>query len=97
MNNWSIYLLENTDNKRTYIGVTTDIDRRLRQHNGELVGGAKYTRSHKGQGEWVLQKIITDLTKSEACSLEKRLKLKQGKGDSPLERRLYLFDNIDKN
>ena len=95
MNDWNIYLLENTDNKRTYIGVTTNIERRLRQHNGELVGGAKYTRSHKGNGVWELRRIITDLTKSDACSLERKLKLKKGKGDSPIERRLYLFDKIE--
>jgi putative endonuclease len=30
-----------------YIGKTTDIEKRLRKHNGELVGGAKYTRSRR--------------------------------------------------
>jgi len=41
---WYCYLLATTDNKYTYIGVTVDLNRRLRQHNGELVGGAKATR-----------------------------------------------------
>ena len=39
-----VYLLKSTTTKRTYIGYTVDPKRRLRQHNGEIKGGAKYTR-----------------------------------------------------
>ncbi|SFV87280.1 COG2827: putative endonuclease containing a URI domain [hydrothermal vent metagenome] len=48
MNNnktWLVYLLECTNNT-LYCGVTNDIKKRLRQHNGEIVGGAKYTRAN---------------------------------------------------
>jgi ribA/ribD-fused uncharacterized protein len=38
-----VYLLEAQDGKGTYIGATVDPDRRLRQHNGERVGGARRT------------------------------------------------------
>ena len=38
-----VYLLESVDERKTYVGATVNVKRRLRQHNGELKGGAKYT------------------------------------------------------
>ncbi len=38
-----VYVLASSDGRRTYVGCTNDFRRRLRQHNGELRGGAKYT------------------------------------------------------
>lgn len=40
---WSIYLLL-CDGRLIYTGITTDVARRMRQHRGELVGGAKFTQ-----------------------------------------------------
>ena len=42
---WWVYLLQSTRLRRSYVGIAVDVDRRLRQHNGELVGGARSTRS----------------------------------------------------
>lgn len=94
MDNWSLYLLENSDNKKTYLGVTVNITRRIRQHNGELVGGARYTSSNKGNGTWMLKAIVNNLTKSQALSFERIIKNKRrkGKGKTPLEKRLYLME-----
>ena len=39
-----VYMLESSDGA-TYIGATVDLNRRLRQHNGEIKGGAKRTTS----------------------------------------------------
>lgn len=47
---WYVYLLYNEETRRTYVGATTDPWRRLRQHRGELRGGAKATK--KAQKSW---------------------------------------------
>ena len=44
-----VYLLVSTDNA-TYVGATVDLDRRLRQHNKELVGGAHATSTKVKNG-----------------------------------------------
>jgi predicted GIY-YIG superfamily endonuclease len=38
------YLLVSLTSRRTYVGITNNLQRRLRQHNGEITGGAKATR-----------------------------------------------------
>jgi predicted GIY-YIG superfamily endonuclease len=56
---WFCYILKskNEDFKNfTYNGSTNNLVRRLRQHNGEIVGGAKAT---KGKGEFEYYFIMT--------------------------------------
>lgn len=56
----------------TYNGSTNNLTRRLRQHNGEIAGGAKAT---KGKGPWVYFVIWEGFrTKCEALSCEWRIK-----------------------
>ena len=43
---WYVYLLRCADGS-LYTGIATDLQRRLRQHNGELAGGAQYTRGRR--------------------------------------------------
>jgi len=43
---WFVYLLRCAD-QSLYCGITTNLTKRLRQHNGELVGGAKYTKTRQ--------------------------------------------------
>lgn len=45
--NYLCYCLYNDSNNKTYIGSTNNLSRRLRQHNGEIVGGAKYTTAQQ--------------------------------------------------
>ncbi len=48
MSQWYVYMLQCADGTY-YTGVTTDIARRLGEHNGEGVGhrGAKYTKARR--------------------------------------------------
>jgi predicted GIY-YIG superfamily endonuclease len=50
---WCIYLIakanEPVSSKSCYIGSTNNLYRRMRQHQGEIKGGAKKTRYYRGQ------------------------------------------------
>jgi putative endonuclease len=91
-----VYLLINSANNYTYVGITNNPQRRIRQHNGELVGGARYTHNFKKDGEWIFYGKIENLTKHIALSLEKRIQIKSRKvsGKTPLERRLTAINFI---
>ena len=43
---WYMYVLLCNDNSY-YCGITTCLERRLKQHNGIIKGGAKYTRGRR--------------------------------------------------
>ena len=88
-----VYLLYHTLHNRTYLGITNNKERRIRQHNGELKGGAKYTTAFKGEGEWHYYMYISNLTKSEALSIERTAKNKRrgAKGTSTIDRRLNVL------
>lgn len=67
------YVLRSLDPKfsnRTYFGITNNSVRRLRQHNGELVGGARSTRALRPLTYYIK---INNLTKSQALSIERKI------------------------
>lgn len=85
--NHMCYCLQDESGK-TYIGYSVDVDRRLRQHNGELKGGARATS--RGSG-WVRVCHVTGFPdKVEALRFEWAWKAESRKvqGATPILRRL---------
>lgn len=64
------YILKCSDGTY-YTGSTSNLDRRIKQHNGLIKGGAKYTR---GRRPVVLVYFEDKLTKSSALQKENKLK-----------------------
>ncbi len=64
------YIIENE--RSTYVGITNNRIKRLRQHNCEISGGAKYTSS-KGPG-WNYVCVINNLDKITSMQLEWAIK-----------------------
>jgi len=91
-----VYLLVNSSNNFTYIGMTNNPILRLKKHNCELYGGAKYTRMKKGDGKWDYYGIIPNLDKSTALSIEKKIQKnsKKTNGKTPLEKRVNCINKI---
>ena len=93
---WIFYIIIN--NKCTYAGVSPDPIKRLRKHNGEICGGAKYTTS-KGPG-WKHVCIITGFkTKQQALQFEwasKHVPPRNNGGIVSRIKKLYILLNKEK-
>jgi len=93
-----VYLLVATDNS-TYIGATMDLDRRLRQHNKEIAGGACATGKKVAIGHsWVRGAHVSGFPNwAAALQFEwrwKQLSRKLPPRLFPLERRLKALKTL---
>ena len=76
-----VYLIQNEEANKIYIGVTANLKRRLDEHNS---GGNKYTT---GKGKWNLIYAEAYRSKEDAYLRERRLK-NHGSGKIELFKRL---------
>lgn len=90
---FQMYVLNSLDGRRTYVGVTKDLDRRLRQHNRELAGGARTTAGR----EWRVAAVVGNFSSDGAalsvekvmhCKGQRWLPLWMTGWTTPLQRRL---------
>lgn len=95
MDSWYVYCLLSTTGT-TYVGATTDPERRLRQHNCELVGGAKATSRRVAVGEaWSLFCHVGPFEKIAALKFEWRWKwLSRKLRGNPIERRQAALNQL---
>lgn len=77
MSEWTVYVLVSNNGRRTYVGITNDLDRRLEQHNGAQPGGAKSTRAGRPWTVGITHGPFE--TRGEAQALEYRLKRRAGR------------------
>ena len=68
---WLIYILECRDGS-LYCGITNNIEKRLKQHEGEIKGGAKYTRSH-----WPCKLVYKEKSASRSEALQREIEIKK--------------------
>lgn len=55
LSNWFVYVLVSSVSNATYVGIAKNPSKRLRQHNGEVAGGAKSTRANR---PWEIKRIL---------------------------------------
>lgn len=85
---WSCYMLASLDRKKTYVGATVDPARRLRQHNGEISGGARATKGRMWRRVFLVNGFEDERA---ALRFEWRWKYltRQAPGDTYLEKRSH--------
>ena len=93
-----VYLLVST-NGNTYVGATVDLNRRLRQHNKEIKGGAHATGIKVAQGEeWTRAAHVSGFPDWQAAlQFEwrwKQLSRKYSIKINPLERRFIALKQL---
>ena len=93
-----VYLLVSSDNS-TYVGATVDLERRLRQHNKEIKGGAHATSMKVEKGEtWTRACHVSGFPDwPAALQFEwrwKQLSRKLPKNMLPLERRMKALQHL---
>lgn len=68
---WYCYLIASLSENLTYVGKTNDVKRRLKQHNGRLSGGAKYTQRGR---PWKYAVVVSGFqTEKQALQFEWRI------------------------
>lgn len=86
---WYVYIVRCLKDDSLYCGITNNLEKRLKAHNGEISGGAKYT---KGRRPVIILKSFQVNNKSYALRVEKKIK-----SLSREKKIIFSLQDIDKN
>ncbi|MBN2093980.1 MAG: GIY-YIG nuclease family protein [Candidatus Zambryskibacteria bacterium] len=77
---FKVYVIQNSDNGRIYIGQTENLIKRLKYHNGTKTSKKKsFTSKNTGKGVWNVVYSEDFGTRTEAMKREKELKNSGGR------------------
>ena len=80
---WIVYLLQHSATAERYIGLTADIERRLKEHNSPR----NRDSTHRVNGEWRMRYCEMYLDRDDAAVREMRLK-RHGRAKQELLKRV---------
>ena len=80
-----VYVLENSADRSWYVGFTTDVERRVQEHNEG--SGARHTRKAPGQWQLIYQEGYLD----KRDALHRETFLKSGSGRTYLKKQLQNY------
>lgn len=65
------YIVQCSDDS-LYTGIATDLEKRIKEHNGELKGGAKYTR-----GKGPVKLVYSEELETRSAALKREAEIKK--------------------
>ena len=101
---WVCYLLQSVDSRKTYVGATNNLLRRLNDHNG-MNGRYKGAKATRGE-QWIVVLYVSGFSNKIGClSFESGVRLMQRRKtthqyipisykDSPIQKRIKSFYNL---
>lgn len=69
--NYFLYIVKCSDDS-LYTGIATDLETRIKEHNGEIKGGAKYTR-----GKRPVKLVFSEKYKTRSDALKREVEIKR--------------------
>lgn len=90
-----VFILEHSQNKRTFLDSSTSLKKSIDKENGLVKGGSNYTKKYMENGKWILKLSVEKLRKYQALNIIRKIGNKRkGSQKSNLDKRKDLLLNF---